>query len=426
MNTVNEEKEHSRKLRRKKYETIDSSQVYEYIKKVAERFQLLHHAFVYDFEKVIIVIGNESGKVINGTAISFDDNVKNSYGKVVDDLKNISLLWAYSTLPASNTVIPNDVIEISNDVNTINGKEALYGSFKLWKAMFLDPGPVTLPYPVLKRIIPSAHAEWNTTKGGSDTVTKIADDCIINPPRQLTNFESTATSRCISNLLITIFKSYQASSSINNSNFSYPSLHHYRNAASSRVTFKRFLRMIYKIMKEKVESESTTSSNENQVEEVRQPLTRRARFQGTMPEKMSFGSNQTFLTPKKARKKQVDKGAAASEVIQRLHQCTGYPFEVVCQQVQGNSNNNSKKDPRRKCYLCKAKTKWQCIKCRFYFCMVYKQTNDREGNLYYTNEKENEDSNHNNITKNFGKSCFHIAHEKAIRESLTNKSINDS
>ena len=173
---------------------IESFEVCDYIKKVAELFQLLHHAFVYDFERVIIVIGNESGKVISGTAINFDDGTKISYGKVVDDLKKNSLLWAYTMLPACNTVIPNEVIAISEDVKMINGKEALYGSFKLWKAMSLDPGPAVLPYPVLKRILPSSHAEWNTTKGGSDTVTKIADDCIINPPRQLTNFESTATS----------------------------------------------------------------------------------------------------------------------------------------------------------------------------------------------------------------------------------------
>ena len=58
--------------------------------------------------------------------------------------------------------------------------------------------------------------------------------------------------------------------------------------------------------------------------------------------------------------------------------------------------------------------------------MTYKETNGREGKLYYTNEKENEDSNHPNITKIFGKSCFHIAHEKAICEALTNQENQDN
>ena len=422
MTTINEEKELNRKLRRKKYEVVESNEVFNYVKKASERFQILHHAYVYDFDRVAIIIANDSGKVISGTAINFDDELKCSYGKVVDDLKDLSLLWAYSTLPASDTIFPNDVIKISEDVPTINGKEALYGSFKLWKAMFLDPGPAVLPYPIIKRIIPSTHAEWNSTKGGSDTVTKIADDRVINAPRQHTNFESTATSRCISNLLITIFKCYQTVSSPNHYS-SYPSLQHYRNAASSRVTFKRFLRMVYRILKAKVKSgETTMSGNQNQIA-VPEPV-RRARFKGTLPEKMNFAPSRSFLTPKKARKKQVERGVVSQEVIECVHQCTGYPVEVVCQQVQGNSNNQAKKDPRQRCYLCKNKTKWQCIKCRFYFCMTYKETASREESIYYTNEKENRDSKNHGITKIFGKSCFHTAHEKAISATLKKESSN--
>ena len=414
--TINEEKDLNRKLRRKKYELIQSSEVFKFIPKASERFQLLHHAYVYDFDRVAIIIGNGSGKVISGTAINIDFNLQKSYGKVVEDLKNIALLWAYSPLPACNTVIPSDVMRISKDVPTINGKEALYGAFKLWKTMFVDPGPGALPYPVLKRIIPSTHAHWNSTKGGSDTVTKIADDCIINPPRQQTNFETTATSRCISNLLVAIFKCYQASTS--SSTHQYPSLDHYRNAASSRVTFKRFLRMIYKIMESRVKGEITTTSASNGDDNDATARPRRQRFQGTVPEQMDFAPAQTFKTPKKAKKKQVDRGAAAAEVIQRVHQCTGYPFEVVCQKT--NHNNGAKKDPRRKCYVCKTKTKWQCIKCRFYFCMAYEETSTRNEQLYYTSEKENQDSNRN-ITRIFGKSCFHKAHESAIREALTDQ-----
>ena len=114
--------------------------------------------------------------------------------------------------------------------------------------------------------------------------------------------------------------------------------------------------MVYQLMKEEMQGERRQSNTQDTVE-VRQPLTRRSKFQGTMPEKMTFASTKTFLTPKKAKKKQVERGTAASKVIERLHQCTGDPFEVVCQQVQGNSNNNATNDPRRKCYLCKAKTK---------------------------------------------------------------------
>ena len=40
-----------------------------------------------------------------------------------------------------------------------------------------------------------------------------------------------------------------------------------------------------------------------------------------------------------------------------------------------------------------------------------------EQQVYYTKEKENIDSNRE-MTQIYGKSCFHVAHEDAIRKAL--------
>ena len=238
--TTSIEKEFHRKLRRAKHELIDSKDAHKFIRKLDERFQILHHAFVYGFDKVSLVIGNSSSKLINATTIEFKNDIHDSYKKVVNDLKDMALDWAYTThTDATSVIIPDDVLEISEEVSTINGKETLYGALKLWKVMYDDPS--ILPRPVIKRIIPCTHAEWNSTKGGSDTLTKLVDDCVLKPPRCYTNFESVATLRCISNLCATVFKLYHIVTANPDLSNTYPSLNHFRNANASRLSFKRLL-----------------------------------------------------------------------------------------------------------------------------------------------------------------------------------------
>ena len=247
--TVSKEKEHMRRLQRSKHERINASDVEKYVHSKDERWQLLHHAFVFGFERVALVIGNKNGKVISGRIIDYNEDLLNSYGNVIDELKNIALYWAYDTT-SENVIIPNTVLDIADEIPTINGKESLYGALKLWKTMFDDTS--ILPRPTLQRILPATHAQWNCKKGGSDTVTKIVDDCFIKPPRQHTNFESVAVGRCISNLHAAVFKLFQICSSKSDIN-KYPSMQHYRNAAAQRISYKKYLRRCHAILKEEVE-----------------------------------------------------------------------------------------------------------------------------------------------------------------------------
>lgn len=98
-----------------------------------------------------------------------------------------------------------------------------------------------------------------------------------------------------------------------------------------------------------------------------------------------------------------------------MNNCPGYPFEVVDQ-------GTNTKDQRRWCYICGTKTKWQCIKCRFFFCLEYKESAKRTEQLYFTKERLHSKSTQE-VTKVFGKTCFHIHHEKAITHALTCQNI---
>ena len=127
---------------------------------------------------------------------------------------------------------------------------------------------------------------------------------------------------------------------------------------------------------------------------------------------MDFASAKTYQTPLKARRRQIERGDIDSSVLDQAKSCTGFPCEVLCQ-----DEGSSKKDPRRYCYICQEKTKWQCINCRLYFCMSSKKTSKRDAQCCYIKEKESINSDQV-TTRIYGKSCFHNFHENAIRDVI--------
>jgi hypothetical protein len=138
-----------RQIHRKKYELINANQALRYVPAADERYQLLHHAYVYGLKRVALIVGRKDSKVLSGTIINYDCLLRESYGKVIEKIKNISLLWAYN----GSKVIPDDVLSIAKDIKVINVEETLYGTLKLWKKMYSDPS--ILPRPTLQRIIPT-------------------------------------------------------------------------------------------------------------------------------------------------------------------------------------------------------------------------------------------------------------------------------
>ena len=167
---------------RAKHMKINYADVHRYLPKVSERYQILHHAYTYDFEKVIIIVGDESGKLIQSTLVHFSPEVKAAYGRVLHRIKTIGLTWlpfyesndgedGTSSSSTSNS-IDESILSIADSVKTINGREALLSSIWMLNSMLGQQ----LPLPSCSRIIPIYCAYWNAVKGGSDTTTKLMDD----------------------------------------------------------------------------------------------------------------------------------------------------------------------------------------------------------------------------------------------------------
>ena len=410
--TIQEEKQFMREKRMRKYTQISSKDAYKFIRKRDERFQLLHHAYVYGFNKVALVVGEDGGRILNVTIVSYDNATLESYGKVVEKLKTEVLDWAYDeSMDSSDIIIPEKIVKICQEMTSVNCKEALYSTVKLWKYMFDDKS--ILPRPTIHRILPRSHAKWNTGKPGSDTITKIVDDCFFSPPKCYTNFESKASGRSFQNLSANVLRLCQITTTKADFENSYPTIKHYRDAATHRFTHKQVLRHQYQYFKAEVERLSdplALSHQEASNQQTRdQSRPQRVRFRGQpVEENLDYAMARTFQTPSKAKKRMIENGKGCKEVQFKTVNCTGCAFEVVDQGL-------GTKDQRRACYHCGAKTKWQCIKCHFYFCMDYKGTNKRDEHLCYLKQRKNKDSNEQ-VTKFFGKTCFHLAHENAIRK----------
>lgn len=93
--TAADEEDFHSSLLGSKHTRIDSKHVFEDIRIESERFQILHHAFVYDLKTVVLAIGDGQGELISTTIVDFDEDLKRHYGNMIDELFGLSLSWLY-------------------------------------------------------------------------------------------------------------------------------------------------------------------------------------------------------------------------------------------------------------------------------------------------------------------------------------------
>ena len=278
-----------------------------------ERFQVLQHAFVYDFPAVVLAISDNQSELIRSLVIDYTSELKESFGEVLKDLKETSLDWAYPVLTQRQQVvtIPDEIFAIADSIPTINGHETLQGTANLWLAMCKLPKP----FPSFLRLIPAIYAFWNAVKGGSDTLTKLMDDCILRVPKCHLNPETAAITRMIMLILTLCHCLFQVIST--NSHLNYPSLHHYRAAASAWTTFHVSLLQCNQIFKAELVAVTTSVTTEgnpisaanplmspssstcNNQSTIRRRNPKRQRIDGALPEPTTFGATLPMNTPKK-------------------------------------------------------------------------------------------------------------------------------
>ena len=369
--TAISEIQHLQNADREKHICIDFSEVSRILPNLGERYQILHHAYVYGFKKIVLIVGDNQSEIIQSTIVNFSDLFLENYGKVIGKIKDLGLFWVYGEQQTNN--IPQTVLDVANlDVKTLNGSESLQSSFYLWKRMMTLP----LPFPPLRRIIPIYCAHWNQVKGGSDTTTKLMDTNRLFPPRLHTNAQTMTVSRIMSIFLVLCHRLNQVFTA--HKNLTYPSLYHYRNAASHRCTYFELL------LDAKVFFEKELMFNNKENEQTggtyltpslrRRRSSRHSKVNGTTPQQVSFVSRVTGHTPAapgKRSRNSIEKGNTSVLVEERLDNCTGRPVKI-------HKFNEKNKRFRGTCSVCTNKTSFYCVGCKLWYCFEAKSTQTKE------------------------------------------------
>ena len=291
--------------------------------------------------------------------------------------------------------IPNKIFDIADQIPTINGRETLQGTVNLWLELFKLPKP----FPSFKRFIPGIYAYWNSVKGGSDTTTKLMDDCVLRVPRNHLNSETAAIARLIMLLLATFHRLLQVINA--NPENDYPSLAHYRNAASHRTSFHFSILQCHLAFKNALEQHQNPAPPNNALQPINQNAAElrrnpnRRRVANVVPEETNFGAVLHMATPKKMNY-HLKQGVALTPVKEMVRKCEGIPMKT---------------HPRKtcKCCVCGSNTAWFCAGCKRWFCMERRDTerNGKRLQLYAHTI--------GGKVQTFQKACFHEGHEQRWR-----------
>ena len=388
---------------------LSCHQVHGTIQDPGERFQVFHHAYVYDLDTVVFAVGDNQSELIRSAIIDFTDEMKTHFEAVLKKIKDITLDWAYPAHPPSDQTprdggivqIPDKIFKIAQTIKPINGDDTLQGTANLW----LSLSRLHKPIPSLVRLIPAIYAFWNAVKGGSDTTTKLMDACILCIPKFHLNAETVAVTRILEIILVLVHRLCQVFTAKKDINF-YSDLCHYRDAASERITFHVNLltcRKEFKKALDRMEAQEQRAENQDVPLPIarpcppvrRQPL--RQQINGVVPERATFGAALSTKTPTKLLSR-LRKGTAPPEVETMLHQCTGLPMKYFETSCEG-------KRRQFRCAICQKKTTWRCVGCKRWLCVERKMAKNQQtlDGLYECPVKGDK--------LNFQKSCFHKVHQ---------------
>jgi hypothetical protein len=103
------------------------------------------------------------------------------------------------------------------------------------------------PHPTTERIIPFVVSQWNAIKGGSDTITELLWLNMYDPPCNSPQSHTIARMFLLTN--VTVYHLHHFFTSKPNLDEGYPSLKHFRWAASKKSSFHETLLQIAKAIK---------------------------------------------------------------------------------------------------------------------------------------------------------------------------------
>ena len=389
-----------------------------------ELFQLLHHAYVFGSTQVLLIVGM-GNQFQFAVRVDFPGLLFEAYGRLIgmcfdkwfcpfykEDLEDFPMEKIEEALQIRNSKRKKkDAVDMHSFVTHL----------KLWRALNIHVTQgIQFPLPQMRMIIPFINAVWNSTKGPSDTMTKLLDSCEENLGIRTPQCVSVA--RLLGLLGIAFHRSSQTATSKDLS--FYKTITAFRDAANERTTFQKSLATLVHLMKD--ELKELQAGPPLPIIPTTPPPTRTTRASRNVLPVTWHNWIVTGCTPKAGRpvmgnnrKQLTDEARAAS--------CIGLVPILV-------------EDERPNCRICGFQTHYICSGCKRPLCLTLGRKRDEKRNAYVKKFQLRESEKPpkyvslvqfdlNSKSKKEVKgvnTCFHIAHAKQWdRFFSTNDNEND-
>ena len=335
-----------------------------------ELYQLIHHAYTYGADKCILVVGSNR-KLMYVVEVSFPPSLLSAYDSVVRSMYEQYFAFFYDvTLEESS--FPANKIKLALEQKNAGKKKgdqvsyhAFLTNYMLWRSLNVTPDvrSIKFPLPPMDRFLPCQNAEWNLSKGPSDTLTKLFDECEEHIP--IRTAQTVAVARFLAVSMAAFHRSHQIMTSKRDV-MSYKTLDGFRRAANNRASFKESLQQLsdfinHELEKLKEETTTTTTTARPPLQPIpSSPVQRRTRNTEMIPTQQWNSRVATGITPiKQPGRKSKDKQRKLESHRLRRENCLGI---VPCVR---------KKAGRHRCELCNRPTAFYCSGCQSNLCFQF-------------------------------------------------------
>ena len=149
-----------------------------------ELYQMMHHTSVYGANACLLLIGLEKS-LLYAVEVVFPTHILEEYNHITKVLYERHFKIFYSkefdakSFPAESINRALDQLNKGRKVGDRVSWHAFTTNYRLWRAINVevDERAIRFPLPPMDMFLPCQNAEWNVSKGPSDTLTKLFDSC---------------------------------------------------------------------------------------------------------------------------------------------------------------------------------------------------------------------------------------------------------
>jgi len=412
-----------RQRKKKHFEVrADSENFAKMVNNMHEAVQLLHHASVYNLQRVLLLVGDNTGAVTYGIFVFVPVQLRAAYNNVLGNIYSSTIKWMHD----DDAEKPSDEeLQKVLACTTVNGAVLDRHSFDMDVALWQDINfNIDFPIPRLRHIIPLVFAYWNALKGGSDATTNLIWHCQYSVPNS--ENQSIAVARMLSLASVHVHRLSQIATAKENLDFC-SCLKQFRDSATERTSFKKSQFVIINNITSKFlpaddDGAAVATPPQQAVAQGAAAAVARAMRSQADVERINLPLFQTNKTPQRnvALKLKQLEGKLASKKIDadsklaliRSRACTGLPLKQI-----GDNGDINGKGSRGHCASCGAQTHMCCLLCKQWLC-----DKPSDAALALPNWKRRVEiaATGNMQPIHFERTCFYEKHKTAAQASVQN------